>query len=120
MSGELRLVKRAPSQTSCILFVFSSVQVSPQYNDCTFLRSFGLRAYITFICALTCSLCSATLFSASIFASYLVETPFRPVGIWVLVCILVGMPTAQSVTDNPTSYPGTCIVSLLRFAPFRP
>ena len=26
MSGELRLVKRAPSQTSCILFVFSSVQ----------------------------------------------------------------------------------------------
>ena len=56
MSGELRLVKRAPSQTSCILFVFSSVQVSPQYNDC-----------ITFIRALTCSLCSATLFSASIF-----------------------------------------------------
>ena len=76
MSGELRLVRRAPSQTSCILFVFSSVQVSPQYNDCIFLRSFGLRAYITFICALTCSLYSATLFSASIFASYLVETPF--------------------------------------------
>ena len=37
------------------------------------------------------------------FPSYLVETPFCPVGIWVLVCILVGMPTAQSVTDNPTS-----------------
>ena len=67
MSGELRLVKRAPSQTSCILFVFfSSVQVSLQYNDCIFLRSFGLRAYITLKCALTCSLCSATLFSASI------------------------------------------------------
>ena len=40
---------------------FSSVQVSPQYNDCIFLRSFELRAYITFICALTCSLCSVTL-----------------------------------------------------------
>ena len=53
-----------------------------KHNDCIFLRSFGLRAYITFICALTCSLCSATLFSASIFASYLVETPFRPRWYW--------------------------------------
>ena len=100
MSGELRLVRRAPSQTSCILFVFSSVQVSPQYNNCIFLRSFGQRAYISFICAL----CTLLLYSRLPFLHPIwLCLLFCPVGIWILVCILVGMPTAQSVTEGSLS-----------------
>ena len=100
MSGELRLVKRAPSQTSCILLRFffrSGISSVQRLHIFTQFRTTSIH-YVY--------MCSDVFFVLCYFilgASYLVETPFRPVGIWALVCILVGMPTAQSVTDKPTS-----------------
>ena len=52
--------QRAPTpKPSTLRF---SVQVSPTYVQCLliFLRGFGLWLYTTFVCALMCSLCSAT------------------------------------------------------------
>ena len=91
MSGELRLVKRAPSQTSCFLFVFffrSGIPSVQRLHIFTQFRATSIH-YVKMCSDVFFVLCYFILDFHFLHPIWL-RPLFCPVGIWILVCIADG------------------------------